>query len=132
VRTLPLAEAKAKFSGLVDEVAKRDERITITKRGRPTAVLMSHEEAAGLDATLEIMSDPVFYAEILRNRERLDRGEGRAYTLDELFGEEDPRGAKPARRSAPRSARRSQTAGASDKAKNTRGSRGTSKRSRSR
>jgi antitoxin YefM len=88
VKTLPLAEAKAKLSGLIDDVARRDERVTITKRGRPAAVLMSHDEAASLDATLEIMSDPEFYAEILRNRRALDRGKGRSYSLDDLFGEE--------------------------------------------
>src|SRR2546426_413129 len=83
----PLAEAKAKLSGLIDDVARRDERVTITKHGRPAAVLMSHDEATSLDATLEIMSDPEFYAEILRNQRALDRGEGRAYDLDKLLGE---------------------------------------------
>jgi hypothetical protein len=48
---------------------------------------MSHDEATSLDATLDIISDPEFYAEILRNRRALDRGEGRAYDLEELLGE---------------------------------------------
>src|SRR5439155_13371595 len=87
MKTLPLAEAKAKLSGLIDDVARHDERVTITKQGRPAAVLMSHEEATSLDATLEIMSDPEFYAEILRNRRALDRGKGRAYDLDEILEE---------------------------------------------
>ena len=52
----------------------------------------SHDEAAGLDATLEIMSDPQFYAEVLRNRRALDRGKGRLYSLEDLFGEEVPAG----------------------------------------
>ena len=88
VKTVPLAEAKAKLSGLIDDVARRDERVTITKHGRPAAVLMSLEEATSLDATLEIMSDPEFYAEILRNRRALDRGKGRACDLDEILGED--------------------------------------------
>ena len=92
MKTLSLAQAKAKLSGLIDEVTQRDERVTITKRGRPAAVLMSHDEAAGLDATLEIMSDPEFYAEVLRNRRALDRGKGRLYSLEDLFGEEVPAG----------------------------------------
>src|SRR5947208_6023626 len=90
MKTLPLAEVKAKLSGLIEDVARRDERVTITKRGRPTAVIMSHDEAASLDATLEIMSDPDFYAEILRNRRALDRGRGRVYELNDLLGEEGP------------------------------------------
>ena len=69
-------------------LARRDERVTITKYGRPAAVLMSHDEATSMDATLEIMSDPEFYAEILRNSRALDRGAGRAYDLDEIFAEE--------------------------------------------
>jgi len=132
MRFLPLAEAKAKFSGLVDEVSRRDERVTITKRGRPAAVLMSHEEAQGLEATLEIMSDPEFYAEILRNSRRLDRGEGRAYTLDEIFGKEVPRGTKPTRRPAAGSTRRPPTSPARNKGKGAGGARRPAKRSVSR
>lgn len=89
MKFVPLAEAKAKLSGLVDEVARRDARVTITKHGRPKAVLMSHDEATGLDATLEIMADPEFYAEVLRGTRELDQGRGRVYTLEELFGEEE-------------------------------------------
>ena len=92
MKVVPLAKAKAKLSGLINDVTRRDERVTITKRGRPAAVLRSHDEAAGLDATLEIMSDPEFYAEVLRNRRALDRGKGRLYSLEDLFGEEVPAG----------------------------------------
>ena len=133
MRTLPLAEAKAKLSGLIDDVARRDERVTITKRGRPTAVIMSHDEAASLDATLEIMSDPDFYAEILRNRRALDRGRGRVYELNDLLGEEGPtaRG-KPTRRATARGGRRSPAAAARTKAEGARSARRGPVRSRSR
>ncbi|TMB78343.1 MAG: type II toxin-antitoxin system Phd/YefM family antitoxin [Chloroflexi bacterium] len=72
MKTYPLAEAKAKLSGLIDEVSRRDERVTITKHGRPAAVLMSPNEVESIEATLEIMSDPEFYAEILRNSAALE------------------------------------------------------------
>jgi len=124
VKTLPLAEAKAKLSVLIDYVARRDERVTITKHGRPAAVLMSHDEATSLDATLEIMSDPEFYAEILRNRRALDRGEGRAYDLDELLGEEVSAGrAKSTRVVSSRDGRRPSATAARTKAKGARGTR---------
>src|SRR2546428_268742 len=129
MKTLPLAEVKAKLSGLMEGGARRDERVTITKRGRPTAVLMSHDEAMSLDATLEIMSDPGFYAEILRNRRALDRGKGRAYELSDLFGEEVPAGrAKPTRRAA-RDGRFGAATAARDQAKSSRGARRTRTRS---
>ena len=124
MKTLPLAEAKAKLSGLIDDVARRDERVTITKHGRPAAVLMSHDEATSLDATLEIMSDPEFYAEILRNRRALDRGEGRAYDLDELLGEEVSAGRAKSTRVVPSSdGRRATATAARTKAKGARGTR---------
>lgn len=93
MKTLPLSEAKAHLSELIDAVDARHERVTITRRGRPAAVLMSHEEMEGIEATLEIMADPAFYAEIIRNKTELDAGGGREYTLDELFGTEEDRGA---------------------------------------
>src|SRR5438105_6280931 len=133
MRTIPLADAKARLSGLVDEVARRDERVMITKRGRPAVVLMSHEEAASLDATLEIMSDPDFYAEILRNRRALDRGRGRVYELNEVLGEEVPtaRG-KPTRRAPAGGGRRPPAAAARRQAKGARSARRAPARSRSR
>jgi antitoxin YefM len=133
VKTLPLAEVKAKLSGLIDDVERRDERVTITKHGRPAAVLMSHDEATSLDATLEIMSDPEFYAEILRNRRAFDRGEGRAYDLDKLLGEEVPAGrAKSTRAVASRDGQRAPAASARTQAKGARGARRASARSRPR
>ena len=44
MRILPVAEAKAKLSQLVAEVANTDEEITITRNGRAAAVLVSYEE----------------------------------------------------------------------------------------
>ena len=41
VKTLPLSDAKARLSELVEEVTSRDEVITITRNGRPVAVLVS-------------------------------------------------------------------------------------------
>lgn len=133
MKTLPLAEAKAKLSGLIDDVARRDERVTITKRGRPAAVLMSHDEAASLDATLEIMSDPGFYAEILRNRRALDRGKGRLYSLDDLFGEEVPASStRIARAASSRSRGRRPEPAARGKAKGPRRTAAASSRARAR
>ena len=37
MKTLSLTEVKAKLSELIDEVESRDERIVITRKGRPAA-----------------------------------------------------------------------------------------------
>jgi len=49
---LPLAEVKAKFSEMVDRVEHQHDRITVTRNGRPAAVLMSTDALAALEDTL--------------------------------------------------------------------------------
>lgn len=44
MRTVPLAEAKDKLSALVDDAETTHDIITITKHGRPAAVLMSADD----------------------------------------------------------------------------------------
>jgi prevent-host-death family protein len=83
VKTYALAEAKANLSRIVDAVSRRDERVTITRKGRPAAVLVSPEEYESWAATLEILADPDFLAEIRRGVRGLKRA--RTYTVAELF-----------------------------------------------
>ena len=87
MKTLPLAEVKAKLSRLVDEVAKTDEEIVITRNGRPAAVLVSPGEYDSLRETQAIRSDREPMAEIRRGLRALKRG-GKIYTLDELLPED--------------------------------------------
>lgn len=56
--TLPLAEVKAKLSEMVDRVEHTHDRITLTRNGRPAAVLISPDELASLEETLDLLSDP--------------------------------------------------------------------------
>jgi prevent-host-death family protein len=86
MKTLPIAEAKAKLSELVGGVSKRDERVTITRHGRPVAMIVSQNDVEGLEATIEIMSDPDFYAEVLRGKRLLESGRAVLHTEDDVFG----------------------------------------------
>jgi antitoxin YefM len=58
MQTESLATVKANLSKFVDEVEATHERVTITRKGRPTAVLMSVEDLEGLLETLEVLSTP--------------------------------------------------------------------------
>ena len=58
MRTLPLSEAKDKLSGLVDEAESTHEIITITRHGRPAAVLMAADDLESLHETLYWLSKP--------------------------------------------------------------------------
>lgn len=84
MKSLPLSEVKTKLSGLVDEVARRDERIVITRHGRPSAMILSIKDVEGLEATVDVMSDPVFYAEVLEAVRKADAGETKWIDLDDL------------------------------------------------
>jgi len=75
VKTLSLSEVKAKLSELVDEVESRDERIVITRKGRPAAVLISQDDLDSWQETLEITSDRALMTEIRRGIRQLQRGQ---------------------------------------------------------
>ena len=87
MKTLPLAEAKARLSSLVDRVAKTDDEILITRNGRPAAVLVSPDEYEGWKETQAIRSDRELMAEIRRGLRQLRKG-GKIYTLEELIPED--------------------------------------------
>jgi antitoxin YefM len=74
MKTLPLSEAKAQLSKLVDAVASRDEQIVITRNGRPAAMLVNPDEIESWEATIEILQDPAMMAAIQRGLRDLDAG----------------------------------------------------------
>jgi antitoxin YefM len=86
MKTLSLSEVKAKLSGLIEDVQRRDEEIVITRNGRPAAVLVSTDEYESWKETREIMADKAFMREIRAGLRAAKRGKLRRYTLDELFG----------------------------------------------
>lgn len=56
--TLPLSVVKARLSEIADEVDRTHQRVQITKNGRSFVVLISAEDLASLEATVELLSDP--------------------------------------------------------------------------
>lgn len=80
--TLPLAEIKAHLSQIVDRIEREHERIVLTRHGRPAAVLMSPDDLAALEDTLELLSDPAALAEIEAGRQAV--ANGNTFTAEEL------------------------------------------------
>lgn len=85
MKTLPLSEAKANLSGLIDDVERRDEEIIITKNGRPSAVLVSAEEYDSWKETQAIRADAGLMRDIRAGVAALKARQARLYTLEELF-----------------------------------------------
>lgn len=54
--TVSLSEAKDKLSGLVEEAESTHEIVTITRHGRPVAVLMSADDLESLHETIYWLS----------------------------------------------------------------------------
>jgi len=88
MKTLPLAEAKAKLSRLVDRVVETDEEILITRNGRPAAILVSPDDYEAWKETRAVQSDRELLDEIRKGLRALRKG-GRIYTLEELLADDD-------------------------------------------
>ena len=73
--TIPLAEARAHLSRLVDGAIRTHERIEITRNGSRAAVLLSAEDFDGLVETMEILSDPDLVRDIAAALREAERGE---------------------------------------------------------
>ncbi len=72
---LPLADARNRLSEVVADVEKTHARVTITKHGHPAAVLVSPEDLASLEETLDILSDPEALADIREAEAAYARGD---------------------------------------------------------
>ncbi len=62
--TEPLREVRNHFSEVVDRVEHHHERVTVTRNGRPVAVLISPDDLAALEETLDVLSDAEASADI--------------------------------------------------------------------
>jgi prevent-host-death family protein len=82
MESLPLSAVKARLSELVDKVEQQDDRIVVTRNGRPAAVLVSPDDLESLEETLAVLSDPELMTR-LREGERAAAA-GDVVELDEL------------------------------------------------
>jgi len=74
--TLPIADARAQLSKLVDEASSTHERIEITKNGRRTAVLMGADDYAAMRETIAVLSDPALLVAHQEGAHVLMEGDG--------------------------------------------------------
>jgi prevent-host-death family protein len=80
--TIPLADAKARLSAVLDEVRDTHERVVITRNGRPEAVILSVSDLEALEETLDLLSTPGALEEIRAAEAEIARGE--AISAEEL------------------------------------------------
>jgi antitoxin YefM len=80
--TIPLADAKARLSAVLDEVRDTHERVVITRNGRPEAVIIAVSDLEALEETLDLLSTPGALDDIRAAEAEIARGE--AIGADEL------------------------------------------------
>ena len=69
---LPLAEVKNRLSEVVEQVESQHARVTITKHGRPAAVVISAADLESLEETLRVLSDPDLLVQVRASRAEAD------------------------------------------------------------
>ena len=84
MKTLSVSEAKIKLSALVDMVASTDDEVTITKNGRPAAILVSPDEYESWKETIAIRTNQELMEEIKRGLVGLKKKKAQLYSLEEL------------------------------------------------
>jgi antitoxin YefM len=62
--TEPLRAVRDHLSEVIDRVEYQHERVVVTRNGRDAAVLVSPEDLAELEETIDVLSDPEALADI--------------------------------------------------------------------
>lgn len=82
METQSLAEVKNRLSEYVERVSSQHERVTITRNGRPAAVLVSPDDLESLEETLAILSNRKELSALRKGLAELDSG--RVVSLEDL------------------------------------------------
>lgn len=72
--TMPLAAVKARFSELVDRVERQQDRVVVTRNGKPAAVLISPDDLGRLEETLAVLSDRSLMRQIRESEKSIAAG----------------------------------------------------------
>ncbi len=82
VNTITLKELRPELPGVIRDIDIRLDRFIITKRGKPTAIMMSLDDYEGLLETIEILSDKEAVKRIKKAKQQIK--EGKIISLKEL------------------------------------------------
>jgi antitoxin YefM len=72
---LPFTDARNRLSELIDEVVRTHERVEITRHGHPVAVLISADDLAALEETLDVLSSPEAMRQLVESRAAVEAGD---------------------------------------------------------
>ncbi|WP_447977935.1 type II toxin-antitoxin system Phd/YefM family antitoxin [Candidatus Nitrospira bockiana] len=84
-KTIPVSEARQTLPQLVTSIGKLMDRVIITRKGKPAAVLMGVEEYESWVETLDLVAEKEALAGIREGLANLK--EGRSRSFEQVFGE---------------------------------------------
>jgi prevent-host-death family protein len=83
--TIPASKARSNFYTLIEEVANKLKRFTITRRGEAQVVMMHPDEVASWEETMDILANKKLVADILKSES--ERNAKKVVSEKELFDE---------------------------------------------
>ncbi|PSK92266.1 prevent-host-death family protein [Murinocardiopsis flavida] len=73
--TMPLTEVRNRLSELVEDIERTHERVTITRNGAAAAVLISPDDLAALEETLDVLANPDAMRQLAESRAAVAAGD---------------------------------------------------------
>ena len=83
--SMALRDVKNHLSEVVDQVEREHDRVVITKHGRPAAVVVSIDDLASLEETLDIAGRPQLMRQVRTSLTELSAGDAEVMTKDEIL-----------------------------------------------
>jgi antitoxin YefM len=82
-QAIPFEELEAHLSEVVDRVWREHERILVTRKGQPVAVLISPNELEGLEETVDLLADEEARASLRRAAAEDEAGQAEVVTYQQ-------------------------------------------------
>lgn len=82
---MALRDVKNHLSEVVDQVERDHHRVVITRHGKPAAVVISADDLASLEETLEVVSRPKLVGQIRDSLAEMAGGQARVISKDDIL-----------------------------------------------
>lgn len=82
---MALRDVKNRLSEVVDQVERERDRVVITRHGKPAAVVISADDLASLEETLDIVGRSALVGQIRSSLDELESGEAEVLSKDDVL-----------------------------------------------
>lgn len=83
--SIALRDVKNRLSEVVDQVEREHDRVVITRHGKPAAVVISADDLASLEETLEIVSRPKLIGQIRSSLDEMADGQAEVLSKEDIL-----------------------------------------------